>query len=76
MNKVKLTYSMTTTTWIIIITVLVWLIWDIVAFTSEGEFSTISEVLTEWAYYSPPSVLAIGILVGHWYWPVYIEKKK
>lgn len=70
----NLRYSMTTTTWIIIASIFVWIVWDIVAYTSHGKFSTISEVITEWSFYSPSAVLGIGIVVGHWFWPVYVKK--
>lgn len=56
-------------TGIILLTVVVLLvIWDVFAFI-EGEDSTISVVITDFAFHSIPFNVLVGILIGHWFWP-------
>ena len=59
--------SLSTTTWIIIVTALVWLVWDIYAFVSKKHV-TFSDKITKWSYYSPMVPFILGMLMGHWFW--------
>lgn len=56
------------TGWLIISTFAVWIIWDLIAY-SNGENSTISVVITDFAYYTPAWPLIVGILIGHFFFP-------
>ena len=63
---------MTPTVYIMIVSVLIWIIWDIVLFIQRKEdprVSTISMIITKFAWYSPVLPLIAGILMGHWFWP-------
>jgi hypothetical protein len=62
----KYVSKMTTTTWFIIITALVWLAYDVAMYLAEKE--TISEVITRASYYSPMVPFIVGLLCGHWFW--------
>ena len=53
---------------LLVATFLVWMFWDIIAFSTE-ENSTISVVITDFAYYSPPFCVVVGVLIGHWFFP-------
>jgi len=56
------------TIWSLGIVTLVLLIWDVLAYFF-GENATISVVVTDWAYYTPWFPLAVGVLIGHWFFP-------
>lgn len=58
----------TVATWLIIVTFLVWLAVDIYLYVNRDKFSTISEVITTWSYYTPIVPLIAGFLLGHWFW--------
>lgn len=61
-----------TTTWIMIITALVWIVWDIYLYVKkdkDARIKTISIIITEFAWYSPMLPFIIGLLCGHWFWP-------
>lgn len=68
----KLEYKMTTATWIMIATALIWLGYDVYAYLTGR--STFSIEITQFAELSNIFELTIGILLGHWLWPVYIKK--
>lgn len=53
---------------LIIITFVVWVIWDLFAYTY-GANSTISVVITDFSYYSPAFPAIAGALVSHFFWP-------
>lgn len=55
------------TTWIIIATALVWLVFDIFAFVTK-KYETFSDKITRWSYYSPIMPFILGVLMGHWFW--------
>ena len=62
----------TTTTWIMIVTALLWIIWDIYLYVRKEkhpETKTISVIITEFSYYSPMLPFIAGLLCGHWFWP-------
>jgi hypothetical protein len=62
----------TTTTAIIIVTALVWLIWDVylyIKMKSDPNVWTISMILTQFSWYSPALPFVAGFLMGHWFFP-------
>ena len=63
---------MDATTWMIIVTSLIWIIWDIALYVqrqSDKRVSTISMKITAFSWYSPVLPFAFGLLMGHWFWP-------
>lgn len=52
-----------------IVTVVIWIIWDIYAYVDGGGVSTFSVIITDSSLYSPMIPLVCGILMGHWFWP-------
>ena len=59
------------TTWVLIGTALVWLIYDVFLYLkrqSDPKVSTISIMITGFSWYSPALPLVAGILIGHWWW--------
>lgn len=65
-------YKMSVSTWIMIITALVWLTWDVYAYLTSKP--TLSIEVTLFAEASNIFELAIGIVLGHWLWPRVIER--
>jgi len=64
---------MTLSTYIMIGTALLWIIWDIYLFVKrqkDPRVSTLSMILTQFSWYSPALPLIAGILMGHWFWPM------
>ena len=62
----------TATTYIIIVSALVWITWDIILYVkrkNDPSVSTISMILTKFAWYSPALPFIAGFLMGHWFWP-------
>ncbi len=57
--------SMTTTKWIILLSVVGWIIWDFWAYFHGGNPSTISATLVRWQWYYPWEPFLVGVLVGH-----------
>ena len=57
----------TTTGVIIILTVLVWIGWDVYVFVSKKD-KTFSTVITRWSYYTPAIPFLLGFICGHWFW--------
>jgi len=57
---------------LLLATALIWLIWDVIAFFFD--YKTISVEITAFSYYSPAAPLVMGILIGHWFWPVEVKK--
>lgn len=57
----------TTTTWIIIVTVCVWVLWDVYAYVTKND-KTFSVVIRGFGFYSPPFVFLCGFLAGHFFW--------
>lgn len=53
---------------LLIVTLLVWAIWDVYAFLT-AENSTISVVITDWSRQAPGIGVLFGILIGHWFFP-------
>ena len=54
---------------VILATFAIWIVWDIYAILSGGSRSTLSVVITDFAFYSPAWPLIIGVLCGHWFFP-------
>ena len=44
-------------------------IWDIIAVSSGGRIATVSSVLSQWARELPIFSVAVGVLIGHLFWP-------
>lgn len=57
----------TTTGIFIIVTALIWIVYDAYAYVTKKE-ETLSAAIRRWAYYSPIIPFFIGLLIGHWYW--------
>lgn len=62
------------TSWIMVLTALLWLVWDIILFAT-GE-ATISDIMTNLSFYTPALPFAAGFLCGHWFWPTFIYRDK
>lgn len=56
-----------TTGILILATVVIWLVIDLWLYYSDH--ATISQLVWEWTRVSAAIVLAVGILVGHWFFP-------
>lgn len=54
------------TIWFLGISLLIILIWDLVAYLV-GENATISVIITDSSYYTPWIPFAVGFLMGHWF---------
>lgn len=54
---------------VILVTFVVWIIWDIFAFYYGEGVSTLSVVITDWSFYSPGIPFLFGGLCGHWFFP-------
>ena len=54
---------------LILVTSIVWIIWDLYVYIFREENSTISVVITDFSYYSPACPFIIGGLMGHWFFP-------
>lgn len=62
----------TTTTWIILVTAVVWIVWDIYLYRkmqNDRNVWTISMILTNFSWYNPALPFIAGFLMGHWFWP-------
>jgi len=62
----------TITNGIMILTILVWVIWDVYLFKriKDGKKEkTFSMIITELSWYTPAIPFALGFLMGHWFWP-------
>jgi hypothetical protein len=55
-----------TTTWIMIGTATIWLIWDVYLYAKEKE--TISEKMYKASKVSTIVPFMFGVLCGHWFW--------
>lgn len=64
---INIEYRMSNTTWFILITALVWFVYDVYAYVTE-DVTTISKWITEFGYYSPIGPFIFGLLIGHFYW--------
>lgn len=57
------------TSWVIALAALLLAGYDLYAFRKEGHGHTISEVLTTWSLRHPLVPFALGVLMGHFFWP-------
>ena len=64
------------TKYFIVITLAVILIYDIYAVYNGGVNSTISQVMADWSLEYAPLNYLIMYALGHFTWPVYVEKGK
>ena len=53
----------------LVATLIIWLLWDIVAYSQGGQGATLSVIITDFYYYSPSLGLFAGILIDHWFLP-------
>jgi hypothetical protein len=53
---------------IIAATVVLLVLWDVYAYLAEDN-ATISVVITDASYYTPWVPFALGVLMGHWFFP-------
>lgn len=53
---------------LIIGTIVIWLIWDVLVAVAPGA-DTESQMLRNWGAYTMAFPYAIGMLLGHWWWP-------
>lgn len=44
-------------------------LWDVYAICAEPQRETVSAVLRQWSRAFPPAAVAVGILIGHLFWP-------
>lgn len=58
------------TSWVLIITLVGLVVWDIVAFAFGGAQATESVVLKDWATTHPSIAFGLGTIAGHWFWNV------
>jgi hypothetical protein len=58
--------ELTTSTWIIVATALVWLGYDIYAYVTKRDI-TFSDRITWWSKYMPSIAFIAGFLAGHWF---------
>ena len=58
------------TKWLIIVTVVVWIAWDVVAYLAGGVDSTISVVILLWSREAPIIPFLTGVVCGHLFWPI------
>jgi hypothetical protein len=57
------------TTWIMGISLIILLLWDVAAYIWGGGVATISVVITDWSFYTPWVPFVFGFLMGHWFAP-------
>ena len=75
--------SMTLTKWLILITPLIWIAWDVYVYFHDGNPATESAVIVRWSTYAPGIAFLCGILCGHLFfslrepisWPDNLNKK-
>lgn len=63
---------MSLTAGLLIVTCLIWIIWDLVLYVKrqgDDNVSTLSMMITGFSWYSPALPFAAGVLMGHWFWP-------
>jgi hypothetical protein len=65
--------SIMITKWFIIATVIIWIIYDIVAYNIWGVDSTISRVVINTVELWPAIAFGAGFVAGHLFWPQKIE---
>ena len=44
--------------------------WDVYLWVSKSQGSTVSHVIGQWGQEFPPALIALGVLLGHLFWPV------
>ena len=58
---------------VLMLTAIIWIVWDVIAVRSPEEGDTISEVFL-WLTDHPIVPFGMGVLCGHWFWPQSKEK--
>ena len=59
-----------TTEWVVIVAVVGLVLYDLVAMVRSGPDATISVIVHEFSKNNPIVPLAVGIVIGHIFWPV------
>lgn len=44
--------------------------WDVYLWVSRSPGQTVSHVIGQWGAEFPPALIALGVLLGHLFWPV------
>lgn len=50
-------------------------IYDFAVFVFNGEATTVSQVMTDYLHLSPFGSFVIGMIFGHWLWPMRVKEK-
>lgn len=66
---------MTLTKKILFIGMIIYGIYDFFVFAHDGVATTISQVMTDYLHLSSTGSLVIGMILGHFLWPMTVEKK-
>lgn len=45
-------------------------LWDLYCFVSPECHQTVSETINRWGSQWPPLLIALGVLIGHLFWPL------
>lgn len=52
---------------LILMTIVLWIAWDVYAYRQAGNIATESWTLKKWSYYAPGIACLLGILLGHFF---------
>ncbi len=63
---------MSVTWWVIVSTIVVWIVWDIYAYFMFGNVMTESVMIDLWTRKLKPLVFAAGFVCGHLFWQIHI----
>ena len=58
---------------VLFIGMIVYGIYDFFVFAHDGVSSTISQVMTDYLYLSPAGAFVIGMIMGHFLWPMKVS---
>jgi len=64
------------TTTIIALTIIFLVTWDVLAILYSSNESSISSIMYDFSRKHPIIPLAVGVLIGHFFWPVILEVTK
>lgn len=64
--------KMTFTGFFVLATGVIWAVYDLICLLFN--LPTISEEITKHSFYTPTTPLILGVLIGHFFWPVYVLK--
>jgi threonine/homoserine/homoserine lactone efflux protein len=63
------------TKWLVLATLVIWLVWDVYAAIAHGPEPTESNVIKDWAREYPQITALISFIAGHWLWPQKVKPK-